>query len=124
NSATLSSLTIAGSFIGNDNTFTTISGTINNTGNISLNAGNNVADLILSGNVTLTGSGTITLEGFDRVFGVGGLTNANNTIQGWSNGGYGLGFDQIGIINQASGLIDANVSGKALKVDPHPPNRL
>jgi hypothetical protein len=124
NTATLSSLTIAGSFIGNDNTFTTIAGTITNTGNISLNAGGNVADLILSGDVTLTGGGTITLEGFDRILGSGVLTNANNTIRGWSNTGYGLGFDQIGIINQASGLIDANVSGKALNVDPNNANGL
>ena len=117
--ATLNSLTNAGTFIGNNNTFTTLIGTITNTGSISLNSEGNVADLILNGNVTLTGGGTLNLVNFDRVYGSGVLTNVDNTIQGFTNGAsYSLGLDQIGIINQAAGVIDANVSGKTLFVNP------
>jgi len=78
-----------------------------------------VANLILSGNVTLTGGGSLNLVNFDRVYGSGILTNFNNTIQGYTNGtSYSLGLDQIGIVNQAAALIDANVSGLILDLDP------
>ena len=125
NNSTLVSLTNAGAFIGNNGSMTTVVGTITNTGSISLNSSNNVADLILSGNVTLTGGGTLNLINYDRVYGSGILTNVDNTIQGYTNNtSYSLGLDQIGIVNQAAGLIDANVSGKTLFVNPNMLNGL
>ncbi len=78
-----------------------------------------MADLILNGNVTLTGGGTLNLVNYDRVYGSGILSNFN-TIQGYTNStSYSLGLDQIGITNQATGVINANVSGQTLFVNPN-----
>ncbi|MGH7939107.1 MAG: FecR domain-containing protein, partial [Bryobacteraceae bacterium] len=118
NSATLASLTNSGTFIGDDSSITTITGTITNKGSISLNSTGNATDLILAGNVTLTGGGTINLERSDRIRGGGILTNLNNVIQGETNTG-SFGNNKIGIVNRAAGLIDANVSGSRLLVDPN-----
>ncbi|MGI9172775.1 MAG: beta strand repeat-containing protein [Chthoniobacterales bacterium] len=120
--ASLTSLTSAGSFVGNDNSTTTLSGTINNTGSILLNGVSRPTSLAINGNVTLTGGGTVTLtDGYDFIAGSGTLTNVNNTIQGANSFGLGsIGGDQISVINQASGLILANdnSSGAALIIDP------
>ncbi len=125
NTATLNNLTNAGTFIGNDGTATTLVGTMTNTGVISLNSAGNFTDLLLGGNVTLTGAGTVNLSGADRILGSGILTNVNNLIQGDTNSsGGGLGANQIGVINQASGVINANHSGLALNVDPNAANGL
>ncbi len=45
----------------------------------------NLTDLTLSGNVTLTGGGTVNLVNADRILGSGILTNVNNLIQGDTN---------------------------------------
>ncbi|HEY1771215.1 MAG TPA: FecR domain-containing protein [Chthoniobacterales bacterium] len=113
-SATLTSLTNAGAFVANNNTTTTLVGTINNTGSISINGPDNFTDLYISGNVTLTGSGVINLTGSARLRGTGILTNAGNTIQGSGL----IGNNEIGIVNQATGVIDANAASLALTLDP------
>ncbi|MGH8164160.1 MAG: hypothetical protein ACREP1_07505, partial [Rhodanobacteraceae bacterium] len=118
NSATLTSLTNAGTFIGDDSSITTIAGTITNKGSISLNSTANATDLVLDGNVTLDGGGLLNLVRSARVGGSGILTNVDNTIQGETRNG-SLGNNEIGLINQS--LIDANLSGLFLIVDPGAP---
>ena len=99
------------------NTDGALSGAINLTGAFVVEA-TSLATLSLNGNVTLAGGGTFTLIQAGRVGGSGILTNAN-TIAGWSNVNGSFGLNQIGIVNQASGLIDANVNGEFLRVDPN-----
>src|SRR6185295_14764191 len=60
--ATLSGLTNAGSLQVANNVAATLVGTINNTGSIHLNSGGNVTQLLLTGPVTLAGSGTVDLS--------------------------------------------------------------
>ena len=122
--ATLSSLTNAGAFIANNASNTTLVGTINNTGTISISSTGSFTDLILSGDVTLTGNGSLSLVNADRVSGSGILTNAGNTIQGETSNSGSFGLNLIGIVNQAGGIIDANVSGLALTIDPNSANGL
>ncbi len=110
-------LTINGNMIVDTGTTTLgLSGSINNTGNIFVNPG--VATLVsIQGDTTLTGGGSITLGGTGAAIGrsqnLPVLTLANQTIQG--HGAFGQ--NQLGIINQASGMIDANVAGGVLTLD-------
>ena len=116
----LTNVTNSGTFIGGNGSITTLAGTISNTGTMSFNSTVNTTSIVISGNVMLTGSGTVTLDSNDAIGnGAGGtLTNVNNTIQGETDASGSIGFGDIGIVNQASGVIDANVSGKALVVEP------
>lgn len=122
--ATLNTLTLVGAFNANNNTTTALAGTITNTGVISINSTGNFTDLLLNGSVTLTGGGTINLFNADRVRGTGILTNVNNTIQGETSNTGSIGNNEIGIVNQTVGVIDANVSGLALTLDPNSANGL
>ena len=104
---TLNGVTNNGTYQLPNNNDTTLVGTITNTGAIQLNSGGNFTDLILSGNVTLTGGGTVTLDnnGENRIYGAAAadvLTNVNNTIQGSGQ----IGAGQMGLVNHAT--IDAN----------------
>ena len=108
-----------------NNTSTSLSGTIANSGNILINSTGSFTDWVLTGDVTLSGNGSITLSNAARIRGSGILINAGNTIGGEANNtGSGLGADQIGIVNQSGGVIDANVSGGVLNVDPNSANGL
>ncbi len=116
---TLGTLNNAGAFVANNNSTTYLQGTINNTGSISLNSAGNVVYLELKGNTTLTGSGTVTLTPFsslnDYIFGQSNtttLTNVNNTIAGSGT----IGNGSIILVNQTSGVINANTAGKSLVV--------
>ena len=60
----------AGTIVIDNGTTTSIAGMISNSGNILLNSSNNVADLVLSGDVTLAGGGTLNLINYDRVYGL------------------------------------------------------
>ena len=88
-----------------------------NSGNININAGANSTDIeIDSVGATLDGGGTITLSGgLAGINGVGGstLTIVDQTIQGQGS----IGENAIGIVNQAGGLINANVDGEILTID-------
>jgi hypothetical protein len=124
NTASLSGVTIAGSFIANNGADTTISGTITNTGSISTNSMGSFTDLLLAGNTTLLGNGVLSLSNAARVRGSGILTNVGNTIQGETSNSGSLGGNEIGIVNQAAGIIDANVANLVLNVDPNAANGL
>jgi mannose-6-phosphate isomerase-like protein (cupin superfamily) len=108
----------------NDATSTTLSGTITNNGNILLNSTGSFTDFVLSGDVTLSGSGVLSLVAADRIRGTGIFTNAGTTIEGETSTSGSLGNDEIGIVNQAGGVISANVSGLTLVVDPDATNGL
>ncbi len=99
-------------------TITNLFGTITNNGNVLINSTGSFTDFMLNGDVTFTGAGVVSLVNADRVRGSGILTNAGNTIQGETSNSGSLGNNEIGIINQAGGLIDANVAGLFLLVDP------
>ena len=106
---TLNGVTNKGTYQLNNSQSTTIEGTITNNGAIQLNGTSNNTNLILGSNVTLTGSGTVTLDvsSNNRIYGTAGtdvLTNVNNTIQGSGN----IGIGQMGLVNEAT--IDANQS--------------
>jgi hypothetical protein len=107
--ATLSRLTNASTVLVNNNTALTLAGTITNTGSIQENSGGNVTEILLSGNVTLSGTGTLSMSNNPEnfIFSSSGstdiLTNAS-TIQGSGNIGNGL----MGLVN--SGTINANQS--------------
>ena len=98
-------------------TTTTLSGTIVNNGNVRINSTGSFTDFILSDDLTITGSGVLTLANADRIRGSGVLTNAS-TIQGETNNSGSFGNNEIGLVNQTGGMIDANVAGLALNVDP------
>ncbi len=116
----LVNVTNAGTFVSNNNSDTDISGTIVNTGSFTLNANGNLTRLVLDADTTLSGGGTVTLASLDpnssqaQITGGHVLTNVNNTIQGQGN----LGANSTQFLNQAAGVIEANVNGKAIYVDP------
>jgi phosphodiesterase/alkaline phosphatase D-like protein len=105
--ATLNGVTIsAGStFTGDDDSSTTLQGTITNHGTIALNSGGNNTNLVISGTVSLTGGGIVTVANnfANRIYGTFGsetLTNVDNTIEGGGVIGDGhLGvFDNMGTV--------------------------
>src|SRR5712692_69191 len=106
--ATLSGLTNSGTYSVNDNSTTILQGTSTNTGSLQLNSGNNPTNLKISGNVTLSGAGSVTMSNNPNNFILGNstgneiLTN-KQTIQGAGN--IGAGF--LTLTNQ--GTVDANL---------------
>ncbi len=111
----LHNLTLSGPYVNDNNADTHVTGTITNLGSISLNSAGNVTRLLLDSDLTLTGGGTVTLVGPNaQVFGGFQLTNVNNVIQGQGN----LGANVTTILNQVGGVINANVNGQILFVDP------
>jgi len=115
--ATHGALTISGAYTGANNSSTILVGTINNTGAILVNAAANNTFLSVSAGVSLTGGGTLTLSstgGGAAIINESGsgaiLTNANNIVQGFGQ----IGNNGLALVNQASGIIDANVAGAVL----------
>ena len=118
--STLGTLTIAGTYTAPNNTVTYLLGTINNTGNIQINPAASNTYLTSQGNVTLTGGGTVTLSttGAGGVavldqYGGSTLTNVNNLIQGT---GF-LGWNGLTVVNQATGVINANTTTGTLELN-------
>lgn len=109
NGGTLNGLTNAGAVQIPNNTTSFLTGTINNPGNISLNSAGNLTALKINGNVTLNGTGSVSMSDNPQnsIFGASTgsevLTNAS-TIKG--SGNIGAGF--MGLVN--SGTILANQS--------------
>ncbi len=119
----LTNVTNSGTFIGDNNSVTTIGGTITNSGTMTFATSGNNTRLEVLTPTTLTGGGTVNLTSMTIVEGTSVLTNANNTIQGETSGTAGsFGGNSLGIVNQANGIIDANVSTKTLFVDPSAAN--
>ena len=94
-----------------------VTNTISNAGSVQMNSAGTNTFLLLNGNVSLSGKGTLTLgnAGPNTIEGAsltGGevLTNAS-TIQGAGN----IGNGEMGLIN--SGTVSANVSGGNLFID-------
>ncbi len=113
--AFLSNLTNAGTLITDNNADTHVSGTITNSGTMAFNAAGNVTRLFLDADTMLTGGGTITLAGVNaQITGGSRLTNVNNLIQGQGN----LGANSSSFTNQSGGVINANVNGQVLFLDP------
>jgi hypothetical protein len=118
--STKGTLNNASAYVVANNSTTNLVGTINNTGSITLETAGNYSQLILKGNTTLTGSGTVVLNPFtgpnnNYFYGATNttqLTNVNNTISGAGTVGDG----QMILVNQAAGTIDANVAGQTLTV--------
>jgi YVTN family beta-propeller protein len=108
--------TLAGTYVGTNNTTTYLKGTINNTGVIQLNAAANNTYLTPAGAVSLTGAGVVTMSttgagGVAIINESGGqtLTNVNNTLQGTGV----IGSNGLSLVNQSGGIIAANVAGAA-----------
>jgi len=102
---------------------TTLVGTINNTGTFVLDdtSGDSSLNVEAGQNVMLTGAGTVTLNdttGAVAAFIAGGpgstLTNVNNVIQGGGQIGQAGGLK---LLNQNSGVIDANQAGRTLYIN-------
>jgi YVTN family beta-propeller protein len=104
-------LTIAGTYVVGNGATTFLTGMINNTGAIQVNAVGNNTFLTMSGGVSLTGGGSVTLSkggnGTAAIATSGGsqtLTNVNNTLQGTGV----IGWNGLNLVNQAGGIIDGN----------------
>jgi hypothetical protein len=111
----LNSLTNSGTLVVNDNSTLSLSGTINNTGTISLASIGNSTFLTISGSATLTGAGSVTLgvgPNFIQGASTGNevLTN-QQTIQG--AGFVGNGF----LVLKNQGTIVANVPSETLTIN-------
>ncbi|MBS0643701.1 MAG: hypothetical protein JSS43_27890 [Proteobacteria bacterium] len=96
-----------------------LGGTIANAGLIApTSTGNTNTDLRLSKNTVLTGGGRIVLSNdtYTRIYANNGsylLDNVSNTISGTGLLGVGL----MSLTNEAGGIVNANVLGKALTVN-------
>jgi len=90
--------------------------TVTNDGTITLVQGCH-SSLIINGNITLAGSGTVVLSGdSDSIIGTGTGTNTlhnANTIEGSGT----IGGDDLVFINQACGIVDADACGHTLVLD-------
>jgi hypothetical protein len=117
NGSTLIGLTNAGNFNVPNGNVVYLSGTINNTGTMTLNSSSTYTYLNLAASTTLTGSGKVIMGAGAQysIIGAGTsgftLTNSGNTIEG---DGF-LGNDQI-TVNNKSGSIISNVSGQTLQI--------
>jgi mannose-6-phosphate isomerase-like protein (cupin superfamily)/predicted secreted protein len=120
----LANLTNAGTFRIDNNTFLTLAGTINNTGSLTVNSTGSFTDLVVNSPVTLTGGGVLNLMNAARARGTGTLTIGDQLVQGETNNSGSFGNNELSIVNSAGGLIDANVAGLQLVLDPGASNGL
>ncbi len=115
----LKDLTLAGNLVADNNTDLGISGSITNNGTITLTSAGNQTDLeIQTGGATLNGGGTVTFAnsttGLNTAQFGARFTNVDNTLQGQGS----IGQNNTAITNSASGLINANINGGRLTLDP------
>ncbi|MEM7146989.1 MAG: choice-of-anchor D domain-containing protein [Verrucomicrobiota bacterium] len=118
---TITDLTTAGQFKVGRNSFVNAAGTINNIGDISV-APSDSNDIRLRslGGVEFTGGGTISLDDanglaiIDDASGTQRVTLTDQTVQGAGN----FGFNTIVMTLGANGIVDANLAGRTLTVDP------
>ena len=107
----------AGTINTGNNTDFQFQNTVVNSGQINVNATTLNTDIeIDSAGATLSGGGTITLNGANA--GINGASGAAFTIVDQTINGQGsIGENLISIDNQADGFIDANVNGEILQID-------
>ncbi len=115
----LTNVTNTGNFVGENNSDTDIAGSMVNSGSINLNSTGSTTRLVMTtgsgSTVTFSGGGVINMVGAQTFIGGSGtFLNQNNTLRGQGN----LGQNAIAIVNGSAGLIDANVAGQVLFVDP------
>ena len=96
-----------------------LSGTIDNIGTIALDStGDQTVLQIVGDGLTLDGGGQVTMSGDATIVGTGPsdvLTNVDNTISG--SGQIGMGDGNLTLVNEAHGVINADVSCAALILD-------
>jgi len=95
------------------------SGMVMNNGQIKQNSVGNFTEFGISGLVSFSGSGQFTMGGHvhNRMIGAsGGIDIVTNSLGHTINGGGSLGTNSMGLINQ--GLVDANMIGIVLNLDP------
>ena len=95
------------------------SGKITNNGQIKQNSTGNFNDFRLSGLVSFSGNGQFTMGGNPNnrmTGGSGGIDIVTNGAGHTINGGGNIGVDSMGLVNQ--GLVDANMTGVVLNMDP------
>jgi fibronectin-binding autotransporter adhesin len=108
---TIGTLTLsnAGDSVGiNNGIILTVDGNIANNGAISLNSTGNFTELVLGGNVTLSGTGTVTLSNNSQNYIFGGASLDQLTNQETIQGAGQIGHGQMALVN--SGTINANAS--------------
>ncbi|MBC8107957.1 MAG: S-layer family protein [Anaerolineae bacterium] len=117
NSASLSSFANLGNITLLNNATLFAGGDISNVGSINVTASTNNTQLRFDGATTLSGGSAITIgtsgAGVAMIGGSGALTNTNNTISGAGQ----LGTNSLTFINQASGVVDANINAQMLLID-------
>jgi hypothetical protein len=110
NDVFLTNVTNTGNYTIQNNGATEISGTLTNNGTITMDALGNVTELYLTGNTTLSGSGTVVLSSTNNqwtgyINGVAGTVLTNqSTINGWGTVGDG----NVQISNASNGVINSN----------------
>ena len=116
----LTDLSNTGSLVSNDNSDLGFAGTITNSGSITVASLGSATDIeIQAGGVILDGGGTVTFAGGpfaginSAVTGTR-LTNVDNLLQGQGR----LGQNDTAFTNGANGIIEANLSGLTLTLDP------
>ncbi len=120
NNVFLNNVTNAGTYVLQNNSATEISGTLANTGTITMDASGNTTELYLTANTTLSGSGTVTMTSTNGNYngqfnGIAGTVLTNqSTINGWGT----IGAGDIGIVNASSGVINSNVNTGNILLDP------
>jgi hypothetical protein len=120
NNVFLNNVTNAGAYVIQNNAATEISGTLANTGTITMDASGNTTELYLTANTTLSGSGTVTMTSTNGNYngqfnGIAGTVLTNqSTINGWGT----IGAGDIGIVNASNGVINSNVNTGDIFLNP------
>ena len=112
-------ITNSGTINQNNNTNFRIDGTFMNSGTLNVFTLGNASDVFIDDQTNLIGSGTINLFGtscriFDPSGGDGQLTNTDHLIQGEGQ----LGVNTLAFTNAVDGVVDANVAGMQITMDP------
>jgi fibronectin-binding autotransporter adhesin len=117
----LTNVTNTGNYDIQNNGATEISGTLTNNGTITMEAAGNTTELYLTGNTTLSGSGTVVLNSTNNqwsayINGAAGTVLTNqSTITGWGTVGNGA----VEISNASNGVINSNISGGNILLNPY-----
>ena len=115
-------VTNTGNVVREDNGILSITGTLNNSGQINLVGAGNNTQLSFGAGTTLSGGGSIVMSGTGANIAGNGQTISNNTISGSGNlGNNAISFINLGTVQAGSGeslLIDvANLGGGNISFD-------